>query len=384
MTAQRIDPGHVPTVPSVRRELVGQAPYGAPQLAAEVCLNVNENPHRPPQHVVDAIAEQVRVAAGTLNRYPDRDAVGLRQDLAGYLGHDLGVDRVWVANGSNEVMLQVLQAYGGPGRSALAFTPSYSMYPLYARTTSTTWVEEPRLPDFSLDLATAGRAVRQRDPDVVLLASPNNPTGTALKLEVIDEVCQACKGIVVVDEAYAEFRRPGSPSALALLAQQRNLVVVRTMSKAFGLAGLRLGYLAGDREVVDALRVVRMPYHVSAVTQAAASAALAHAPELLAPLDELREERDRTVDWLRATSLRVPDSDANFALFGTYDDAHAVWQGLLDQGVLVRETGPRGWLRVSIGTAAQMARFRTALTAVTADLGLSVRPADDGDGEDTR
>jgi histidinol-phosphate aminotransferase len=202
----------------------------------------------------------------------------------------------------------------------------------------------------------------------VLLPSPNNPTGTALPPEAVGVLCEAVgdAGLVVVDEAYGEFRRTGVPSALASLATHRNLVVTRTMSKAFAGAGLRLGYLAADPAITDAIRVVRLPYHLSAVTQAVALAALRHAPELLGRVDELRAERDRTVDWLRGRGFAVADSDANYVLFGRFADRHAVWQGLLDRGVLIREVGPEGWLRVSIGTPEEMAAFRRALLEVTA------------------
>jgi histidinol-phosphate aminotransferase len=199
---------------------------------------------------------------------------------------------------------------------------------------------------------------------VILLASPNNPTGTALPLDQIEILLETAPGMVVVDEAYAEFRRRGTPSALQLLAGNPRLVVTRTMSKAFALAGGRLGYLAADPAVVDAVRIVRLPYHLSAVSQVVARAALAHANELLAAVDELRAERDRTVEWLRGIGLQAADSDANFVLFGVFADRHAVWQGLLDRGVLIRETGPDGWLRVSIGTPAEMAAFRAALREV--------------------
>jgi histidinol-phosphate aminotransferase len=212
--------------------------------------------------------------------------------------------------------------------------------------------------------------VRERRPHVVLLPSPNNPTGTSLPHDVIGALCEVLDdGLLVVDEAYAEFRRRGTPSALELLASHPNLVVTRTMSKAFALAGARVGYLASSAETCDALRVVRLPYHLSAVTQAVARAALRHADELLAAVDELRAERDATVEWLRAQGFTVADSDANFVLFGTFADRHATWEALLDRGVLIRETGPDGWLRVSIGTAAEMAAFREALTAVTAATG---------------
>jgi histidinol-phosphate aminotransferase len=261
-------------------------------------------------------------------------------------------------------MLQLLMAFGGPGRTALSFAPTYSMYPEYARDTHTTWVAGRRADDFRIDLPAALDAIAEHEPSVILLASPNNPTGTALPPAHLETLIDAAPGMIVVDEAYAEFRRRGTPSALALLPDHPRLVVTRTMSKAFAFAGGRLGYLAADPAVVDAVRIVRLPYHLSAVSQTVARVALAHATELLAAVDALRAERDRTVEWLRGAGLRAPDSDANFVLFGTFPDRHAVWQGLLDRGVLIRETGPDGWLRVSVGTADEMAAFRSALQEV--------------------
>ena len=357
----------------IRPELAGLEPYGAPQLDVPVLLNVNENPYAPSEQVVADIAAAVADAARELNRYPDRDFEALRTDLAAYLlaesGVRLGADRIWAANGSNEVMLHLLQAFGGPGRTALSFAPTYSMYPEYARDTSTTWVAGRREEDFSLDPAAARAAVAEHEPSVVLLASPNNPTGTALPLETIRAVLDAAADVpggcvVVVDEAYGEFRRAGTPSALELLDAHPHLAVSRTMSKAFGLAGARVGYLAASRALVDALRVVRLPYHLSAVTQAVARAALAHSVELMAQVGSLRDERDALVAWLRGRGLQVADSDANFVLFGLFDDRRAVWQGLLDRGVLVREVGPPGWLRVSVGTPGETQAFKDALVEV--------------------
>ncbi len=364
--------------PPLREELRGIAPYGSPQLDVPVQLNVNENPYGPSPTVVADVATAVAHAAGTLNRYPDREFTDLRVALAAYLSrdtpHGIAPAQVWAANGSNEVMLQLLQAFGGPGRCALSFAPTYSMYPEYARDSMTDWVQGRREDDFSLDLDAARALVEERRPSVVLLPSPNNPTGTALPSEAVRALCEAAAGterggVVVVDEAYGEFRRSGTPSALELLPQHRNLVVSRTMSKAFALAGARLGYLAAAPEICDAIRVVRLPYHLSAVTQAVALAALRHAPELLGRVDDLRAERDATVAWLRDRGLQVAESDANFALFGTFADRHAVWQGLLDQGVLIRETGPDGWLRVSIGTPEEMTAFKQALVEVTEEAG---------------
>jgi histidinol-phosphate aminotransferase len=261
-------------------------------------------------------------------------------------------------------MLQVLQAFGGPGRTALSFDPTYSMYPEYARHTHTRWVAGERVADFTVDPAQATALIKAIEPSVVLLASPNNPTGTALPLDTIRAVLATAPGVVVVDEAYAEFRRAGTPTALELLAEHPRLLVTRTMSKAFAAAGVRLGYVAAATAVIDALRVVRLPYHLSALTQAAATALLGQAPALLAQVDALRDERDRLAAWLQTRGLQVADSDANFVLFGCFTDRHRVWRGLLDRGVLIRETGPSGWLRVSIGTPAETAAFTHALTEV--------------------
>jgi histidinol-phosphate aminotransferase len=367
-----------PALP-LRPELADEVPYGAPQLDVPVRLNVNENPYAPSDAVVATISRYVADAARELNRYPDRDFSALRADLADYLAVESGVRldpaQVWAANGSNEVMLHLLQAFGGPGRTALSFAPTYSMYPEYARDTHTRWVTGRRAEDFTLDPAHAVATIEAERPSVILLASPNNPTGTALPPSTVEAVLEAAAripAVVVVDEAYAEFRREGVPSALELLDAHPHLAVTRTMSKAFAAAGLRLGYLAASTALVDALRVVRLPYHLSAVTQAAARAALAHRDELLGQVADLRAERDALVTWLRdqqvgGRPLQVADTDANFVLFGTFADRHAVWQGLLDRGVLIRETGPDGWLRVSVGTPAETRSFQDALTDVVAE-----------------
>jgi histidinol-phosphate aminotransferase len=349
---------------AVRDDLKDLHPYGAPQIDVPVRLNTNENPYPPSPALVRAVAAAVAEAAGTLNRYPDRDAVELRKDLADYLGHGLTARHVWAANGSNEVIQQLLQAFGGPGRRALGFDPGYSMHPLIARVTCTGWVAAGRDEDFGLGPQRAARVVREARPELVFLTSPNNPTGTAAPLALIEALCQAAPGIVVVDEAYAEFARAGTPSALTLLPRYPQLVVTRTMSKAFAMAGARIGYLAAAPDLVEALLLVRLPYHLSAVTQAVARAALALSAEPLATVELLRTERDGLVTWLRQRGLAVADSDANFVLFGEFDSRREVWQGLLDRGVLVREVGPPRWLRVTVGTPEEMAAFRAALTEV--------------------
>lgn len=348
----------------IRDDLRGREPYGAPQLDVPVRLNTNENPYPPSPRLVRALAQAVAAVAGSLNRYPDRDAVELRKDLADYLGQGLTGRQVWAANGSNEIIQQILQVFGGPGRSALGFEPSYSMHPIITRVSGTEWIDAYRAADFGLEPERTIAAIERHRPTVVFLASPNNPTGTSLPLSSIEAVLDAAPGMVVVDEAYAEFRRTDTPSALTLLPGHPRLIVTRTMSKAFAMAGTRVGYLAADPAVIDALQLVRLPYHLSAVTQTVARTALAHHGELLGAVEALRAERDALVDWLRVSGFSVADSDANFVLFGQFIDRRAVWQGLLDRGVLVREVGPPEWLRVSVGTPAEMAAFRTALTDV--------------------
>lgn len=340
----------------LRDDLVGWQPYGAPQIPdVPVRLNTNENPYPPSPGLVADLAAAVAEAAATLNRYPDREAVTLRADLAAYARHT--TEGTWAANGSNEVLQHVLQAFGGAGRSALGFEPSYSMHRIISERTGTRWVAERRADDFTLDAARAVAAVERHRPDVVFLCSPNNPTATALDHAVIEAVYDATDGIVVVDEAYAEFSH--APSALPLLDGRERLVVTRTMSKAFAMAGARVGYLLADPALAEMLRLVRLPYHLSALTQAAARAALRHRDETLATVDLVRRDRDRLVEALDCTP-----SDANFVLFRVADSA-TTWQALLDEGVLVRDVGLAGWLRVTVGTTEECDAFLAALGKVT-------------------
>ncbi len=354
----------------IRNDLRGLRPYGAPQLDVAVRLNTNENPYQLPAAVLAELTTAVRAAGASLNRYPDREATALRADLASYLAARSGValqlDQLWAANGSNEVIQQLLQTFGGPGRTALGFEPSYSMHRLIATSTATGWIAGHRDGDFALRSESAVAQVAANAPDVVFLTSPNNPTGTAMPLEVVRAVCEAAPGMVVVDEAYAEFARSGTPSALTLLPAYPRLVVTRTMSKAFALAGTRVGYLAAAADVVEALRLVRLPYHLSTLTQVAARVALAHAGELLSTVDSIRQERDRLVDEIARLGAAVVPSDANFVFFGGFDDEKLVWQRLLDRGVLVRDVGVAGWLRVTAGLPIEVSAFLRALEEVLA------------------
>ena len=352
----------------LRDNLRGKSPYGAPQLQVPVRLNTNENPHPPTQALVDDVAASVREAATELHRYPDRDAVALRTDLAAYLssatGVPLGYQNLWAANGSNEILQQLLQAFAGPGRSAIGFVPSYSMHPIIADGTQTEWLQAVRADDFSLDVDAAVTAVRDRRPDVVFVASPNNPSGQSVPLPDLRRLLDAMAGgILILDEAYGEFS--SQPSGVALLAEYpTKLVVSRTMSKAFAFAGGRLGYLAAAPAVIDALLLVRLPYHLSVLTQAAARAALRHADDTLASVATLAAERDRICAELNRQGYRVIPSDANFVLFGEFADASATWQRYLDAGVLIRDVGVPGFLRTTVGLADENDAFLATSAAL--------------------
>ncbi len=368
----------------LRPELLGESPYGAPQLEVPVRLNVNENPYPLSPTVITDITQRVAKASAELNRYPDRDFLQLRTDLADYLAYEsrvvLSPENIWAANGSNEVMLQILQAFAGSGRKVGSFIPTYSMYAEYVRTTGSRWITGNRTTDFSLDFCEVERVLAE-NPAVLLLASPNNPTGNALDFVELKRILalsvnsgpmvitatgekHPSSTIVVVDEAYAEFRRVGTPSALELLAEYPNLIVTRTMSKAFGSAGLRLGYMAASKAIIEQIMLVRLPYHLSAITQAAACGALANREILLAQVAQIRKDRDELVGQLRALGLETAPTDANFVFFGKLDDPHKVWQELLERGILIREVGVTGWLRVSIGTDKENKQFLQALTEV--------------------
>jgi histidinol-phosphate aminotransferase len=351
----------------LRPDLRGRTPYGAPQLDVPVLLNTNENSYPVPEVIVRAVMTALEQDVTTLNRYPDREFTGLREALRTYLEKQSGVsvtaEQVWAGNGSNEVLSHIVQAFGGHGRTALGFTPSYSMHPIITETLGTTWVDGLRDSDtFELTVEGAAQQARAHDPSIVFLCSPNNPTGTALPFEVIGAVLEAApNAIVVVDEAYAEFARPGTASALTLLPEQPRLVVTRTMSKAFAFAGGRLGYLVAASELVDALRLVRLPYHLSTPTQTIARVALEHADLLLATVETIKQQRDRIVEDLSAMGLTPVASDSNFVLFGGLADAPATWRALLDAGVLVRDVGIPHHLRVTAGTPQETTAFLTEM-----------------------
>ena len=337
----------------LRDELRGEEAYGAPQLDVDVRLNTNENPYPPSDDLIADLVAQVEKVASDLNRYPDRDAVALRSALADYVtrqtGVDITVDQVWAANGSNEILQQLLQAFGGPGRSAMGFVPSYSMHPILSSGTQTEFISIDRDPEtFDIDMDSALAAIAEHRPDVIFITTPNNPTGNLTTLADLRRIIEAAPGIVIVDEAYAEFTE--EPSATTLLAEfPAKLVVSRTMSKAFDFAGGRLGYFVANPAFIDAVTLVRLPYHLSTLTQAAATVALRHSDATLSTVAKLADERDRVVAALNSYGYDVIDSYSNFVFFGRFADAPTAWQSFLDEGVLIRDVGVPGRLRATIG-----------------------------------
>ncbi|UOQ58247.1 histidinol-phosphate transaminase [Leucobacter allii] len=347
----------------LRASLVGKEPYGAPQDPVPVSLNVNENTHPIPEEVLADITASLAEAVRGVNRYPDREFGELRTALAGYLGHGLDADGLWAANGSNEVLQQILQAFGGPGRTLLSFTPTYSMYPLLASGTDTGWIPVPRPADYALTAEGVAAALREHRPDIVILCGPNNPTGTPLERDVILAAYDAFDGILIVDEAYQEFDAERE-SAVSLLPGRHRLLVSRTMSKAFAFAGVRLGYLAADPAVIDALRLVRLPYHLSALTQAAATAAIRHADAMLATVADIRAQRDRLDTALTELGYTVHPSGANFLLVGGFRDPSATFAALRSQGILIRDLGIPGHVRITAGTEAETSAVIEAIAAL--------------------
>jgi histidinol-phosphate aminotransferase len=348
----------------LRDDLRGLTPYGAPQAPLAVALNVNENTHPVPDEVASDILDDIAVALRDVNRYPDREFTTLREGFADYLGHGLDASQIWAGNGSNEVLQHILQAFAGPGRMVFGFAPTYSMYPLLAQGTGARWVTGERQPDYTITVEDAVAQVLAADPDVIMLCTPNNPTGTPLGLDVVEAVYDAARGVVVVDEAYQEFAPRDTASALTLLEGRPRLAVSRTMSKAFAFAGARVGYLAADPAFIDALRLVRLPYHLSALTQAAAVAALRNAPTMLGMVDEIVEQRDRITATLEALGYEPHESWSNFVLFGGVADPQATFQALYERGVLVRDVGIANHLRVTAGTEAETTAFLDALASI--------------------
>ena len=349
----------------LRETLRPMSPYGAPQVPAQASLNTNENPYSPSPALQKAITDAVASVAADLNRYPDRDATVLRTKLASYInelsGTKFSADNMWAANGSNEIIQSIFLAFaGGP---VLGFTPSYSMHPLIAKVTGAAWIDGKRNADFSLNAVDAVVEIEKVKPTLTFITTPNNPTGGAVTINEIQKLADACKavgGLLVVDEAYAEFSQ--ETSAVTLIANNPHVIVIRTMSKAFAFAGARVGYLVSDVAVKDAMMIVRLPYHLSALTQAAAQVAIDHRAELLGGVATIIAARESVVQALHDMGLTTITSSANFVLFtGFKQEAPQLWAALLEKGVLIRDVGLSGYLRVTIGNEAENNLFLSAL-----------------------
>ena len=349
----------------LRETLRPLSPYGAPQVPAQAALNTNENPYSPSPALQKAITDAVAKVAAELNRYPDRDATLLRTKLAHYInelsGTKFSADNVWAANGSNEIIQSIFLAFAsGP---VLGFTPSYSMHPLIAKVTGAQWIDGKRNADFSLNTKDAIAEIEKNKPTLTFITTPNNPTGGSVTISEIQKLADACKsvgGLLVVDEAYAEFSQ--EKSAVTLIANNPHVIVIRTMSKAFAFAGARVGYLVSDVAVKDAMMIVRLPYHLSALTQAAAQVAIDHRAELLGGVATIIAARESVVKALGDMGLTTIDSSANFVLFtGFKQEAPQLWAALLEKGVLIRDVGLSGYLRVTIGNEAENNLFLSAL-----------------------
>ena len=349
----------------LRDTLAPMSPYGAPQVPAQASLNTNENPYSPSPALQKAITDAVAKVAADLNRYPDRDATILRTKLASYInelsGTKFSADNVWAANGSNEIIQSIFLAFAqGP---VLGFTPSYSMHPLIAKVTGAEWIDGKRNPDFSLNTMDAIAEIQKNKPTLTFITTPNNPTGGAVIISEIQKLADACEavgGLLVVDEAYAEFSQ--EKSAVTLISNNPHVLVIRTMSKAFAFAGARVGYLVSDVAVKDAMMIVRLPYHLSALTQAAAEVAIDHRAELLGGVATIIAARESVVQALHDMGLTTIPSSANFVLFtGFKQEAPQLWAALLEKGVLIRDVGLSGYLRVTIGNEAENQLFVSAL-----------------------
>lgn len=352
----------------IRSELADLTPYGAPQISGVTALNTNENPFSVPQEVVEQMLSRLPKVLENLNRYPDRDALLLRQALAEYINKstksNFATLNLWAANGSNEILQTLMLACGG--RGALGFTPSYSVHPLIAKATGTNWKSGSREDSFEIDIAQAISQISELKPGLTFVTTPNNPSGTATDFADLEKLAQATrtiKGLLIVDEAYAEFS--AQSSAVKLISAYPNVVVVRTMSKAFAFAGARVGYAIGNESIVKALLVARLPYHLSSTTQALALVALENSSLLLAEVDALVVERERVAIELSKLGFEVVPSSANFLLFrGFKGDSPDAWKSLVESGILLRDVGLAGYLRVTIGLPIENEEFLTAIAAL--------------------
>lgn len=346
----------------IKNALRGNKIYGAPQLQDVVKLNTNENPYPLPHSVVTELTSEIASIATSLNRYPDRDTVKLRSALANYLSSKhVTTENIWAANGSNEILQQVFLAYASS--SCIGLSPSYSVHPLIAQITGSEWDSLPLKNDFTIDLSALLTRIEETNPSLIFITSPNNPTGGVVEFKELKKIAEFIKGrrtLLIVDEAYAEFS--SEKSAIELIEDYPQVAVVRTMSKAFAFAGARVGYLVADSNIISGLKIVRLPYHLSALTQAAALVALKNVKLMQSEIQIIVTERIRLREEMTKLGLRVIDSGANFLFFtGFQPNSQELWQSILDKGILIRDVGIEGFLRVTIGTPEENEQFLNSL-----------------------
>lgn len=351
-------PNWLPIKESLRDNKV----YGAPQIQDVIKLNTNENPYQLPKSVITELTNEIEIIAKNLNRYPDRDASKLRSTLAEYLSTDfLTAENIWAANGSNEILQQIFLAYANS--SCVGLSPSYSVHPLIAKITDSDWTAISLKEDFTIDIPALHKKIEETNPSLIFITSPNNPTGGVVKLSDIKKIAEFIQGrsaLLIVDEAYAEFS--SEKSAIELIKDFPQIAVVRTMSKAFAFAGVRVGYLVADPNVIAGLKIVRLPYHLSTLTQAAALVALKNVKLLQSEIELIISERNRLHAEMTKLGLKVIDSGANFLFFtGFQPKSQDLWQRILDHGILIRDVGIEGFLRVTIGTPEENEQFLNSL-----------------------
>jgi histidinol-phosphate aminotransferase len=346
----------------VRSDLLQVDPYVSPQAPARYRMNTNESPYPPPQALVDEVAEEIKSIA--LNRYPDRDANRLYDAISTHVKWPR--DGLWVANGSNEVFMHLLLAFGGPGRTAMVFEPTYALHSLIPRIAGSEVLTVGRGVDLHVDVDRARDEIEKHSPEIVIVCSPNNPTGDTESPATIEALLDVAPGLVVVDEAYIEFAGAGE-SITPLLAERPNLVVTKTFSKAWRLAGVRIGYMLAAAELVQTLARVRLPYHLSAITQVVGEAAIRHSTETLDLVRAIASERDRIASGLQDLGIHCFPSRANFVLFRV-DDAPRVWDALVERDILIRRydevRGLEGCLRVTAGLPEESDVFLGAMKEI--------------------
>jgi histidinol-phosphate aminotransferase len=363
----------------VREELLGKTPYESFDDPSKIRLGTNENPNQVSREIADEIGKSVADAIINCNQYPADEMIELRIQLSEFVKNVTGLqfskDEIFCGNGSSELLFNLHQAFVGPTRKVLTFSPTYMMYSQYARDSFSEFVECPRNADFSINLEVAKEYIEKYQPSMIMIANPNNPTGNFTPVDIIEQLLQFCENVksqplVVLDEAYKDFIQPNDVSAITLLSKYKNLAVSRTLSKAFSFAGVRFGYIISNPDVINAIRIVRLPYNVSTITQTVVKGILPHYKEMLSKVNDIKAVRDDLYEWLKTVEFKnfkliVVPSSSNFIQIGfpeTIADFDKLpklaTEYIYERGMVVRCVGPKGYFRVSIGTKDQVEIFK--------------------------